>query len=91
MHTTLFRPFLGHHQAFQYKKSSKGRYNEIKYILYIYTHIFKYCKKTVTVQLGTYLPFVSLYLSLDDFCIDMPDDSLRSDRNLHHSCKARLK
>ena len=29
----------------------------------------------------------SLYLSLQDFCIDMPDDGLRKGRNMEHTRK----
>jgi len=92
MHSTYFRYFSGHHQACHYKKTSKRRYNEKKmYILYIYTYIFQYCKKTVNLQLGSLLRFVSLYLTLDDFCVDMLDDCLRRGRNVQRSYKAQLK
>ena len=45
------------------------------FIFYFIYSIFQYFKKTV-------LHFISLYLPLDDFCIDMPDDGLRKGRNV---------
>ena len=43
--------------------------------MYFIYSIFQYCKKTV-------LHFISLYLTLDDFCTDLPDDGLREGYNV---------
>ena len=35
--------------------------------------------------------FISMYFTLDDFCIDMPDGGLRKDLDVQHTWKAQLK
>ena len=37
------------------------------------------------------LHFISFYLPLDDFCIDLSDDGLRKGQNIQHTCKVQLK